>query len=171
MNLALTGMMAQCQVGATILALCEFGHAVITAGVSKLYTKKINGVAVDRGMAFPVCISVNDVVCHHSPLVEEERVRSVSWMLSIRRVVVIVYMFVLLRVCGWAGLDHKRTKETLRQTHTQKNLLWSYQVRHDCMPLCEHHSESSVGLGCTLTGLTDRVNQVGRERLCVLDSD
>ena len=87
-------------------------------------------------------------------------------MLSIRRVVVIVYMFVLLRVCGWAGLDHKRTKETLRQTHTQKNLLWSYQVRHDCMPLCEHHSESSVGLGCTLTGLTDRVNQVGRERLC-----
>ena len=80
MNLALTGMMAQCQVGATILALCEFGHAVITAGVSKLYTKKINGVAVDRGMAFPVCISVNDVVCHHSPLVEEERVRSVSWI-------------------------------------------------------------------------------------------
>ena len=50
MNLALTGMIAQCQVGATILALCEFGHAVITAGVSKLYTKKINAVVDGAGV-------------------------------------------------------------------------------------------------------------------------
>ena len=84
-------------------------------------------------------------------------------MLSIRRVVVIVYMFVLLRVCGWAGLDHKRTKETLRQTHTQKNLLWSYQVRHDCMPLCEHHSESSFRARVYLDWL-DRPCQSSRKR-------
>jgi hypothetical protein len=75
-NLALTGIVSQCVVGATILQLCEFGHTVIQAGVSKLYTKKVNGVAMDRGVAFPVCISVNDIVCNHSPLVEEERVRS-----------------------------------------------------------------------------------------------
>ena len=49
------------------------------AGVSKLYTKKVNGVAVDRGIAFPVCISVNDIVCHHSPLKDEEKV-SFNWM-------------------------------------------------------------------------------------------
>jgi methionine aminopeptidase len=58
-----------------VIAICEFGHTVIMAGVSKLYTKKVNGTAIDRGIAFPVCISVNDVVCHHSPLIDEERVR------------------------------------------------------------------------------------------------
>ena len=75
MNLALTGIISQCVVGASIIGICEFGHTVIMAGVSKLYTKKVNGTAVDRGIAFPVCISVNDVVCHHSPLDDEKRVR------------------------------------------------------------------------------------------------
>lgn len=74
-NLALTGIISQCIVGASIITICEFGHTVIMAGVAKLYTKKVNGVAVDRGIAFPVCISVNDIVCHHSPLTDEERVR------------------------------------------------------------------------------------------------
>lgn len=72
-NLALTGIISQCIVGAKIIAICEFGHTVIMAGVSKLYTKKVNGVVMDRGIAFPVCISVNDIVCHHSPLIDEER--------------------------------------------------------------------------------------------------
>jgi hypothetical protein len=74
-NLALTGIVSQCIAGAKILDVCEFGHTVITAGCAKLYTKKVNGVAVDRGVAFPVCVSVNDTVCNHSPLPTEERVR------------------------------------------------------------------------------------------------
>ena len=40
----------------------------------KLYQKKVNGVAVERGVAFPVCVSVNDVICNHSPLASEETV-------------------------------------------------------------------------------------------------
>ncbi|VEU34079.1 unnamed protein product [Pseudo-nitzschia multistriata] len=39
---------------------------------SKLYTKKVNGVAIDRGVAFPVCVSVNDIVCNCSPLNDPE---------------------------------------------------------------------------------------------------
>jgi hypothetical protein len=74
-NLALTGIVSQCIPGATVLQLCEFGDTVIKAGVAKLYTKKVDGVAVDRGVAFPVCVSVNDIVCNHSPLETEERVR------------------------------------------------------------------------------------------------
>ena len=42
---------------------------------AKLYQKTKNGVKMDRGVAFPVCISVNDVVCNHSPLKSEELVR------------------------------------------------------------------------------------------------
>lgn len=75
MNLALQGLVSQCLPGAKVLDLCEFGHTVLNAQVQKLYTKKVNGKAIDRGIAFPVCISVNDIVCNFSPLSNEETVR------------------------------------------------------------------------------------------------
>lgn len=71
-NLTLEGLVSQCIPGANIIDLCEFGHKVIEASAAKLYTKKVEGKQVDRGVAFPVCISVNDVVCNHSPLPTEE---------------------------------------------------------------------------------------------------
>ena len=74
-NLTLEGLVSQCIPGANIIDLCEFGHKVIEASAAKLYTKKVEGKQVDRGVAFPVCISVNDVVCNHSPLPTEETVR------------------------------------------------------------------------------------------------
>lgn len=73
-NLALEGIVGQCVPGAKILDLCEFGQTILEASSAKLYTKKVNGKAIDRGVAFPVCISVNDIVCNHSPLATEERV-------------------------------------------------------------------------------------------------
>ncbi len=75
-NLTLEGLVAQCIPGANIIDLCEFGHTVMEASAAKLYTKKVEGKQVDRGVAFPVCISVNDVVCNHSPLPTEETVGS-----------------------------------------------------------------------------------------------
>ena len=76
MNLALQGVVGQCVAGAKILDICEFGTAVINAQAAKLYTKKVNGNTIDRGVAFPVCVSVNDVVCNYSPLATDEAVRS-----------------------------------------------------------------------------------------------
>ena len=73
-NLALTGLVSQCQPGAKILDLCEFGHTVIHNAAQKLFTKKVDGQAIERGVAFPVCVSVNDTVCNYSPLSNEERV-------------------------------------------------------------------------------------------------
>jgi len=72
-NLALQGIVSQCLPGAKVIDLCEFGHTVLTTQAAKLFTKKVNGQMIDRGVAFPVCISVNDVVCNHSPLLSEER--------------------------------------------------------------------------------------------------
>jgi len=46
------------------------------AQVAKLYNKSKEGVKIEKGVAFPVCISVNDVVCNHSPLSSEELVSS-----------------------------------------------------------------------------------------------
>jgi len=71
-NLALTGLVSQCLTGATIIELCKFGTTVIETQTSKLYNKKVNGVAVEKGVAFPVCISVNEIICNHSPLETEE---------------------------------------------------------------------------------------------------
>jgi len=67
-NLTLEGLVSQTIVGAKVLDLCEFGTTVMEAAASKLYTKKVKGKAVDRGVAFPVCVSVNDIVCNFSPL-------------------------------------------------------------------------------------------------------
>jgi len=71
-NLALTGLVSQCVAGAKIIDLCQFGTTVIETQTSKLYNKKVNGNAVEKGVAFPVCISVNEVICNHSPLSSEE---------------------------------------------------------------------------------------------------
>lgn len=71
-NLALQGLIGQCVPGARVIDLCKFGTAIIETSASKLYTKKVNGVAVERGVAFPVCVSVNDVICNNSPLSSEE---------------------------------------------------------------------------------------------------
>mmetsp|Transcript_7576 Transcript_7576/g.8805 ORF Transcript_7576/g.8805 Transcript_7576/m.8805 type:complete len:174 (+) Transcript_7576:110-631(+) len=79
-NLALTGLVSQCIPGAKIIDLCNFGTTVIDASAAKLYTKKVNGKeAIEKGVAFPVCISVNEIVCNHSPLVSEELVSFFSF--------------------------------------------------------------------------------------------
>ncbi|GAX12814.1 hypothetical protein FisN_15Hu293 [Fistulifera solaris] len=75
-NLALQGLVSQCVPGASVLDLCEFGHTVIHTQAQKLFTKKVDGRSIDRGVAFPVCISVNDVVCNFSPLPTDETVSS-----------------------------------------------------------------------------------------------
>jgi methionine aminopeptidase len=73
-NLALTGLVSQCVAGAKIIDLCQFGTTVLDAQLSKLYNKKVDGSTVDKGVAFPVCISVNEIICNHSPLPSEELV-------------------------------------------------------------------------------------------------
>jgi methionine aminopeptidase len=76
-NLTLEGLVGQCQVGAKIVDLCNFGTTVMEAAAAKLYTKKKNAkgdLVIQRGVAFPVCISVNHVVCNFSPLASEELV-------------------------------------------------------------------------------------------------
>lgn len=77
-NLTLEGLVAQTIVGAKVLDLCKFGTTVMETAASKLYTKKVNGKTIDRGVAFPVCVSVNDVVCNCSPLNDSDPESTVS---------------------------------------------------------------------------------------------
>mmetsp|Transcript_5105 Transcript_5105/g.9385 ORF Transcript_5105/g.9385 Transcript_5105/m.9385 type:complete len:400 (-) Transcript_5105:164-1363(-) len=68
-NLCLSGLVEQCVAGAKVVDLCQFGTTIMEAAVEKLYTKQKQ---LEKGVAFPVCISVNDIVCNHSPLASEE---------------------------------------------------------------------------------------------------
>ncbi|KAL3622757.1 ERBB-3 BINDING PROTEIN 1 [Castilleja foliolosa] len=69
-NKALQLVLSECKPGALIVDLCEKGDAFIreqTGNVYKNVKKKI-----ERGVAFPTCISVNNTVCHYSPLASDD---------------------------------------------------------------------------------------------------
>ncbi|KAG5177466.1 peptidase M24, structural domain-containing protein [Tribonema minus] len=70
-NLALSGVVQQCVAGARLTELCKFGDTVITTRCAQIFQKKVKGVAVEKGIAFPTCISVNECVCNNSPLESE----------------------------------------------------------------------------------------------------
>lgn len=49
-------------------SLCKLGDAHITEACSKVYNKKENGKKLEKGIAFPTCISMNEVCGHFSPV-------------------------------------------------------------------------------------------------------
>jgi methionine aminopeptidase len=51
--------------GANILSLCELGDELIDAACKLAYVKT---KGMSKGVAFPTCVSVNQVACNFSPL-------------------------------------------------------------------------------------------------------
>ena len=119
-NLALTGLISQCIPGAKILDLCNFGTTIINTQAMKLYQKKVNGVAVERGVAFPVCVSVNDVICNHSPLASEETVSFKFWC---------CFVLCSLWWC-WLGWERERVMDMV-VFHEYQSSRWSRSIHHD----------------------------------------
>jgi len=70
-NLALHGLILQVKPGAKVLDLCKFGDTVIMQKCSTIYQKKVKGKTIEKGVAFPTCVSLNECVCHNSPLESE----------------------------------------------------------------------------------------------------
>ncbi|KAJ7285090.1 peptidase M24, structural domain-containing protein [Mycena rebaudengoi] len=54
--------------GAKIIDLCIEGDKLIEAGTAAVYNKAVKGVKVNKGLAFPTSVSVNNTVAHFSPL-------------------------------------------------------------------------------------------------------
>mmetsp|Transcript_26549 Transcript_26549/g.81622 ORF Transcript_26549/g.81622 Transcript_26549/m.81622 type:complete len:271 (+) Transcript_26549:124-936(+) len=71
-NLALRGLTLQATVGTRVLDLCKFGDDVIVRKCATIYTKKVKGKIVERGIAFPTCVSINECVCHNSPFESDQ---------------------------------------------------------------------------------------------------
>uniref|UniRef100_A0A8B9I0U1 Peptidase M24 domain-containing protein n=1 Tax=Astyanax mexicanus TaxID=7994 RepID=A0A8B9I0U1_ASTMX len=64
-NRALKAVTEAAKPGVSVLSLCEKGDAFIAAETGKVFKKEKE---IKKGIAFPTCVSVNNFVCHFSPL-------------------------------------------------------------------------------------------------------
>jgi len=67
-NEVLKEVLAKCQPGALIIDVCDFGDQQLTERTAKVFKKEKE---MKKGIAFPTCVSVNNCVCHFSPLKSE----------------------------------------------------------------------------------------------------
>eukprot|EP00054_Salpingoeca_dolichothecata_P009934 m.55933 g.55933 ORF g.55933 m.55933 type:complete len:404 (-) comp18690_c0_seq1:74-1285(-) len=67
-NNAIKYITTLCVDGADVRGVCMAGDKFITDALTKVFTKKVDGKLFPRGIAFPTCVSINNTICHNSPL-------------------------------------------------------------------------------------------------------
>lgn len=79
-NKALQKVVDACVNDADIATLCEMGDKIMEDETGKLYNKKAKGEKegdkarkIEKGVAFPTCISVNEIAGHFSPMKGESK--------------------------------------------------------------------------------------------------
>jgi curved DNA binding protein len=68
-NQVLQGVLSQVAAGKDIADLCDFGDALVAQLTGQVHKSK----KLEKGVAFPTCISVNECVGHFSPFKSESR--------------------------------------------------------------------------------------------------
>jgi len=63
-NLAMEAVIAGCVDGAKVIDLCKLGDSIIEEEAKKVYNKG----NIKKGIAFPTCVSPDNIICHVSPL-------------------------------------------------------------------------------------------------------
>eukprot|EP00389_Voromonas_pontica_P001951 GDKH01002911.1.p2 GENE.GDKH01002911.1~~GDKH01002911.1.p2 ORF type:complete len:393 (-),score=151.44 GDKH01002911.1:177-1355(-) len=71
LNNALRAVVDACKDGAVIAEVCKLGDQFLEDRISKVYNKKTKGKSIDKGVAFPTCIAVNEMAGAFSPLVTD----------------------------------------------------------------------------------------------------
>lgn len=61
-------VVGECKEGASVRTVCEIGDSAILDGTSKIFKKDKE---LKKGIGFPTCISINNTICHFSPLLSE----------------------------------------------------------------------------------------------------
>lgn len=69
-NAALAKVIALCVPGADIYKVCQEGDLFIEEELKKIFNNK-KSKKLERGIAFPTCISVNNICGHFSPMADE----------------------------------------------------------------------------------------------------
>ena len=68
-NKALQGVLAHCIAGMLVSDICTFGDLLIEKQCAEIFKNK----DIEKGIAFPTCLSVNDMVCNYSPFANESK--------------------------------------------------------------------------------------------------
>jgi len=71
-NKALQKVVSECKPKAKVVDLCEIGDSYIKEATGNMY--KNAKKKIEKGVAFPTCISINSTVCHFSPNVGDETI-------------------------------------------------------------------------------------------------
>lgn len=71
-NKALKAVIDKCQEGTTLMELCKLGDDIIIGETTSVFKKDKE---MRRGIAFPTCISINNCICHYSPLASDPEIR------------------------------------------------------------------------------------------------
>ena len=77
-NSVLTAIIEVIKPGVKAVELCKRGDDLVEEATSKVYNVKKGGKKVEKGSAFPTCISVNHCCGHYSPLTSEDDVTLVE---------------------------------------------------------------------------------------------
>jgi len=64
-NGILKEILTKCVDGASVLSICELGDSKLLEETNKVFKKDKE---MKKGIAFPTCVSVNNCICHFSPL-------------------------------------------------------------------------------------------------------
>jgi len=72
-NKVLLKVVEACVDEADIATICELGDKLLLEETGKLYNKKVKGKTMEKGIAFPTCLSVNEIIGHFSPFKGESR--------------------------------------------------------------------------------------------------
>lgn len=67
-NRVLKQVVDKCVDGASVREICEYGDSLLTEETSKVFKKEKE---LKKGIAFPTCVSVNNCICHFSPVPSE----------------------------------------------------------------------------------------------------
>eukprot|EP00735_Rhodelphis_limneticus_P012057 TRINITY_DN5236_c0_g1::TRINITY_DN5236_c0_g1_i1::g.23430::m.23430 TRINITY_DN5236_c0_g1::TRINITY_DN5236_c0_g1_i1::g.23430 ORF type:complete len:377 (+),score=162.26,sp/M1CZC0/EBP1_SOLTU/51.43/7e-121,Peptidase_M24/PF00557.19/5e-27,Peptidase_M24/PF00557.19/1.5e+03 TRINITY_DN5236_c0_g1_i1:64-1194(+) len=69
-NQVLKQIIAGAKTGVRVVDLCKQGDNLIETAVAGVFNKK-GAAKIEKGIAFPTCVSVNNCVCNYSPLESE----------------------------------------------------------------------------------------------------
>lgn len=67
-NRVLKQVLEKCLAGASVREICEYGDQLLNEETSKVFKKEKD---LKKGIAFPTCVSVNNCICHFSPVHSE----------------------------------------------------------------------------------------------------
>ncbi|KAI0512064.1 hypothetical protein KFK09_012699 [Dendrobium nobile] len=103
-------VVSECKPKGNIVGICEKGDAFIQEQAGSIY-KNVKK-KIERGVAFPSCISVNHTVCHFSPLWNTGMVRQFWRRMILRRYknclcMVLYFYSSLYRLRREEGFVHK----------------------------------------------------------------